>query len=169
MYFRFTPGNIRFVERFPGACVIVRRDLYLRVAPIENDDLCSAIVAAGARVLYTPETVVVAPPPPLVAPHLTQTWAHGVRQGRLLRASTVLAVAGLALVFLGWPLLWVGGALRALWLTVFAAYALAVTIAAAIAMLRFRSPAVGVAALAAFPATHLVYAAAVLRGTTRSS
>jgi hypothetical protein len=83
--------------------------------------------------------------------------------------STVLAVLGFAFVLFGWSLAWAGRGPRLIWLAALAAYALAVVTAAAVATLRFRSPAVGLAALAAFPLTHLVYAAAVVRGLARRS
>lgn len=160
-YFRFTPGNIRVVRDFPAATVVIHRELYLRVAPVGGDELCAAVTGTGSRVVYTPDTVVVVPPPALFRPHLAQAWADG-RRGAELRPTTIAAVAVVSLLVLGWPLLLADGWARDAWLAAWAAYIVAVAAAAAVGALRFRSATVGLLAVPALVATHLVYAAAVV-------
>ena len=68
-YFRHTPGNIRYVRDFPAANLVVRRDEFLAL-PAETPlgEVVSALAARNVRVLYTPDAVVVAEPPPLLYP-----------------------------------------------------------------------------------------------------
>ena len=60
-YFRFTPGNLRFVKQFPGANLVARRAYCLELpdADLHPDRICAALAGRGRFVLYTPETVVV--------------------------------------------------------------------------------------------------------------
>ena len=62
------PGNLRFVKLFPGGTS--SRAAYLQELPerICTDLVCAALAGRGRFVLYTPETVVVAPAPPLFRP-----------------------------------------------------------------------------------------------------
>jgi glycosyltransferase involved in cell wall biosynthesis len=171
LYFRFMPGNLRLVEDFPSPSIVVRRSAYAGLAGTPPHDLAAALAERGGLVVYTPETVVVAPVPPLFAPHLGRMAAYGRVRGRALRrrglralrASTLLGL-GVALLAVATPVVLAGGWLRMAWLAAAAAYALAVACAAVTAALRFRSPLVGALAVAAFPATHAVYAVSVLRG-----
>ncbi len=79
---------------------------------------------SGERVLYTPETVVASPAPPLFGPHLRQTLSYGRRRGRqvrsrglrALRPSTLLPVALTVFVLLGLPALLIGGTALTVWL-----------------------------------------------------
>jgi hypothetical protein len=173
LYFRFTPGNVRYVDDFPGGSVIVGRDRYLSLGdPVSGDDLPLRLTDVGDRVLYTPETVIVAPAPQLFGPHLDQTRAYGRRRGRqvrvrgvsALRPSTLLPVALLVFVVLGPPAVLIGGPVLTVWSAAAVAYLLAVVASSAIAALRFHSLAVGVLAAAGLVLTHVAYAVGFLRG-----
>jgi glycosyltransferase involved in cell wall biosynthesis len=175
LYFRFTPGNLRFVRDFPTSNVIVRRDDYLQLGAVPLERLSENLNKIGRRVLYTPDSIVVAPQPPLFRPYLEQVARYAdVRAAALrgtgtgmLRASTVAPVAMLSFVILGWPALFVDAPWRVAWLAGVSAYALMVCWAALVAGVRFRSIRVGALGAAALLATHVVYALALLRGLVR--
>jgi glycosyltransferase involved in cell wall biosynthesis len=170
LYFRFTPGSLRFVNEFPGTDIVIRRETYLAVGAPQPDQLCDRLISAGSLVLYTPETVVVSAPPPLFRPHLDATAGYARaraksirRRGfRALRPSTPFPIAMVAFAALGWPLLILGGAWGTVWLVLWAAYALTLVTTATVAALRFRSFRVAALALAGLVLTHLVYAIGLL-------
>jgi len=176
LYFRYTPGNIRYVTDFPVGSVVVPKERYLALdGPVPLEELAAKLTAHGDRVLYTPETVVVGAAPPLFGPHLARTFAYGLRRGRevrrrgvrALRPSTLFPVALLVFLVLGPPALVRGGAVAAVWLAGALAYAVAVTTSSAIAGFVFRDLAVSGLAAAGLVSTHLVYAAGFLRGLAR--
>ena len=84
LYFRFTPGNLRFVRHFPAENVVVRKDdlLALDARSGSSEPALRRPHRARAQGLYTPETVVVVPRPPLFRPHLRQAFAYGRRPER---------------------------------------------------------------------------------------
>jgi len=172
LYFRFTPGNLRFVSDFPEASIVVRKDDYVAAGEGPLDELTSRLVARGRSVLYTPETVVVSPPPALFGPHLRQAFAYGRRRSgdlrrrgpRALRPTTLLPLALLLFLAVGPIALLVGGRLRAIWLAGAAVYALVVLASGVIAALRFRGLGVGALTVAGLVARHVVYAAGLLTG-----
>lgn len=174
LYFRFTPGNLRFVSDFPARSIIVRRADYVAVggAEVAPEQLCERLDERGRRVLYTPETVVVAPRPPLVRPHFREVVSYAraraanVRRRGLrgLRPSTIAQLALLPVLAGAIALVVAGGAGRMVGAGVLAAYAAVVLFSAAIAALRFRSAAVGLATAAFLPPTHAAYALAFVRG-----
>ena len=96
-YFRFTPGNLRFVRQFPGSDLVARTE---RSASRLPEDASSRTASsphsrrAAGWFSTTPETVVVAPRPPLFRPHLERVAAlrvgpaerrAGTRASRLQR------------------------------------------------------------------------------------
>ena len=176
LFYRATPGNLRFVREFPAANVVARKADVVAVAADGVDvDLCERLAAAGKRTVYTPETVVVIPKAPLFRPHLVgvaadaRRRARAVRTGGLarLRLSTVGAlvlgpVLAAALVAPALP-----GAWRLVALAPAAAYAAGLVVAATAAAFRFRSARVGALALAGLAATHAVYAAAFVAALAR--
>jgi glycosyltransferase involved in cell wall biosynthesis len=172
-YFRFTPGNLRFVRQFPATTALVRkRDLLsLDEASLDAHRLSAALNDRGRKVLYTPETVVVSPRPPLFRPHLKQIAAAGRARGETIRnaglrgvtAASVPPVAVLAFLVLGWPLALAGGPSRAAWLLFWGAYAVAVLCTALLAALRFQSLRVGLLTAVGIVAVHLTYALALVR------
>ena len=173
-YFRFTPGNLRFVRQYPGGNIVARR-AYCQELPdsdLHPDRICAALASRGRFVLYTPETVVVAPRPPLFRPHLARVAALGRARGHVvrergLRGLSVSALAPIALLtFLvaGWPLALLGGPWRVMWATAWVCYLAVVGVNSLLAGLRFRSVRVaGLAALGSV-AAHLTYAASLIGG-----
>jgi glycosyltransferase involved in cell wall biosynthesis len=172
VYFRFAPGNLRYVDDFPTRTLLVRKTDYLALDDeTSQDDVVARIAASGARVLYTPETVVVADPLPLYRPHLAATFANGRRRGIVVRRRGVRALGAgsrlwfalaaiAAAVVLG---LWAGGWGTAV-VVVAGAYAAAVLVSAATAALRFRSARVGAVTATGVLATHAVFAAGFAAG-----
>jgi hypothetical protein len=169
-YFRFTPGNVRFVHTYPASTVLVRKVALLALPEIELDDMVSALDEAGGRVIYTPESVVIVDPPPLFGPHLRVVLARGRSLGARLRRGGIGARAAARwsppLVVLVAVIVW--GVLGGSWLDVLLAllvvYVGAVLLATAAATLRFQSVRVGVVAAGGLVATHLAFLVGVARG-----
>lgn len=172
LYYRFTPGNLRIVRDYPSDAILFRRAAYLELdAEVEAHELTARLSERGGAVVYTPETVIVAPPPPLFAPHLRRLAAYGRSRGRALRRdglrsarASTLAVLLLWLLVLSAPFAALGAVATGLWLAAAALYGALVVLGASIAMLRFRSLRVGLLALVGFPLTHAAYAVAFVRG-----
>lgn len=177
LYFRFTPGNLRFVGDFPSRSIVVRRDDYVAAggAEVAPEQLCERLDERGRRVLYTPETVVVAPRPPLVRPHFREVVSYAraraasVRRRGLrgLRPSTIAQLALLPALAAAVVLVAAGGSGRLAGVVVLAVYAAIVLCSAAIAALRFRSVTVGLTTAAFLPPTHAAYALAFMYGFVR--
>ena len=178
LHFRFTPGNLRFVEMFPGHTLVVRRDDYLALAPDESaeDRIVRALTEHGKRVVYTPDTVVVRREPPLFRAHLAKAAEFGGGRGRDVRRGGFRALRPLTLVPLGVltfatasvPLAAAGGKARQLSVAGWALYGTAVVLGAGAAGLRFRSARVGALTAAGSVATHLTYGASFLGGFLRT-
>ena len=172
-YFRYTPGNIRYVDSFPTATFVVRREAFLALSEdVELEQTVAALASTRARVLYTPESVIVAEPPSLFRPHLLRAFARGSARGRSYRRAGVPGTA-LILAFGLMPIafaagLIVGGVWRDAMLALLAIYAIAVFLAAIGATMRFHSVAVGTLAAFGVVCTHVVYVAGVGRGLARS-
>jgi hypothetical protein len=173
LYYRFTPGNIRLVGDFPSSSLVVTRDAYLGVPEsTPAEEVVQALDEAGGVVLYSPETVVVAAPPPLFRPHLRRSLAYGRARGRALRRrglralrpSTVLTLLLAAFAVLGWLLVLAGSLGLAAWAAVWVVYVAAVLVAAVGGGLRFRSTQVAVVAAAGIVLTHAAYTGGFLRG-----
>jgi glycosyltransferase involved in cell wall biosynthesis len=179
LHFRFTPGNLRFVEMFPAHTVVVRRADYFALAPEERSEhrLVRALAARGKRVVYTPDTVVVRREPPLFRAHLAKAAEFGRGRGRDVRLGGPRALRPLTLVPLGVltfvaasaPLAAAGGRGRQLAAAGWALYGAAVVLGAGAAGLRFRSARVGALTAVGSVATHLTYGASFLGGLLRSS
>jgi glycosyltransferase involved in cell wall biosynthesis len=179
LHFRFTPGNLRFVELFPAHTVVVRRADYLAL-PLEacsEHRLVRALTSNGRRVVYTPDTVVVRREPPLFPAHLAKVAEFGrgrgrdVRQGgpRALRPLTLAPLAFLTFAAASVPLAASGHTGRRLLAAGWAFYGTAVGLGAAAAALRFRSARVGALTAAGSVTTHLTYGASFLAGFLRAS
>ena len=176
-HFRFTPGNLRFVRQFPTANALVRREelLALDAPSLDPHRLSAALNERGRKVLYNPETVVVAPRPPLFRPHLKLIAAAGRARGQAIRdaglrgitPASIPPLALLAFLVLGWPLVLAGGAWRTAWLLLASAYAVAVLGLGILAALRFQSLRVGAVAMAGVVAVHLTYAVALVAALLR--
>jgi hypothetical protein len=176
-YFRFTPGNLRFVKLFPGGNIVARR-AYLQELPerdLHPSLICAALAGRGRFVLYTPETVVVAPAPPLFRPYLKQVADLGRSRGRSIRerglhglsAGALPPIALAAFLLGGWVLVWLGGHWRLVWYLAWAAYFALVLVNALLAGLRFRSLRLAGLTAAGSVAAHLAYAAGLVTGLVR--
>jgi glycosyltransferase involved in cell wall biosynthesis len=176
-YFRFTPGNLRFVRQFPTGNVVVKRSdlLALDQESLHPHRLAAALVDCGRKVLYTPETVVVTALPPLFRPHLERVHAAGRARGEAIRqlglrgvtAASVPPVALLAFLVFGWPLLLAGGPWRVLWVGLWAAYGAAVLATGLMAALRFQSLTVGALTILGVVSAHFSYAVGLVRALVR--
>jgi glycosyltransferase involved in cell wall biosynthesis len=175
--FRFTPGNLRFVDQFPTETVVVRREDFLALDPHEVSEhrLAAALAERGKHVVYTPDTVVVRREAPLFAPHLERAAAFGAGRARDIRREGprairpfTLAPAGLvAFAALGWPLALAGGTPRKAWLGGWLLYGTAVTMGSVSAGLRHRSLEVGALTAAGTVATHVTYGVSFLKALAR--
>jgi len=176
-YFRFTPGNLRFVHQFPATTALVRRSdlLALDEAALHPHRLCAALDDRGRKVLYTPETVVVTRRPPLFRAHLEQIAASGRSRGDMIKElglrgitlASIPPVALLAFLVLGWPLVLAGGVWSVVWLLLWTAYAVALFGAGVLAALRFQSLRVGALAVIGIVAVHVTYGLALVRRVLR--
>lgn len=177
LYFRYMPGNIRYVRDFPTASFVVRRGLLLELPPdIEAERVPAALAERGDLVVYTPEAFLLEAPEPLFRPHLRGTFAYGRDRGSafarrgfsVLRPSTILAVPlGLFLVF-GWLLLLLPGA-ASIWVAATGLYVASVVVSGLVGSLRFRSLRVGLLVVAGLVLTHAVYAVSFATGMVRRS
>jgi glycosyltransferase involved in cell wall biosynthesis len=176
-YFRFTPGNLRFVKLFPGGNIVARRAYLQELTQRELHPhlVCAALARRGRFVLYTPETVVVAPTPPLFRPYLRQVAGLGRSRGNAIRerglhglsGSALPPIALLAFLLGGWVLVWLGGVLQLVWVLAWVAYFALIGINALLAGLRFRSLRIAGLTAMGSVAAHLSYAAALIQGVLR--
>jgi glycosyltransferase involved in cell wall biosynthesis len=171
----FTPGNVRYVDAFDATSLLVRRQSYLalgRAVPVER--IASELAAAGERVLYTPETVVVTEPAPLFRPHLAGILATGRRRGQDVRRRGITALSrfsavfliGLAVFLLALPvaLLDPSGTVARLLVVGCALYVIVLALSGLAAAVRFGSLRVGLVTTPGIALTHLTYAFAFVRG-----
>jgi glycosyltransferase involved in cell wall biosynthesis len=172
-YFRYTPGNVRYVDDFPAAGLVISRDALLEVGDeVPLRGIVAALAETGRHVLYTPESVVVADPAPLFRPHLSMVWRRGVNRGRTRRSggigrprtsrvgvAVVLVLA--ALVIAGVYDLPVAATIAAL---VAVGYVAAIVVASVAAALRHQSAMTGLVTAVGIVASHLSYGAGFVRG-----
>jgi len=177
LYFRYLPGNIRYVRDFPTASYVVRRSRLLEVPPqLEADRVPEALVEQGDLVIYTPEAFLLEAPDPLFRPHLERTFAYGLHRGSAFarhgfsafRPSTFLATFVGLLVLFAWVVVVLPRA-APLWEAAAVVYAAAVLSSAIVGSLRFRSLRVGVLVVAGLVLTHAIYAVSFAIGLVRRS
>lgn len=174
LYFRHTPGNLRFVSDFPDETIVVRRDRFLALGDVALGDVCCRLVGSGNTVVYTPDTVLADRPEPLFGPRFRQAAAYGVRRGQhvrhgsaRIRLTTFLPVV-LLLVLAATPIAVVmGGAGLRFWLVAMVVYGLALLAGGVLAALKFRSAAVGAVSMVGLVGTHVAFGAGFLRGLLR--
>ena len=179
LHFRFTPGNLRFVEVFPAETVVVRRKdlLELDAEDASEHRLVVALTAQGRRVLYTPDTVVVRREPPLFRPHLRKAASFGRGRGQevgelgmsALRPLTLAPMGVLALAVGSAPMTFVPLVGRRAVAAAWVLYGALVVGGAASASVRHRSLRVGMLTAAGSVATHLTYGAAFVQGLVRGA
>lgn len=172
-YFRYTPGNVQFVNDFPASAIVLRRGTFFDLEPdVHLRDIPAAVARLGGHVMYTPESVVVSDPAPLFLPHLRFVWDRGRRRGAKLRRGEIghpkafgfgVILLLLVAVAVSATLFDLSAAQEVL-IGFAAAYLLAIATASAAAALRHQSLLVGALAAAGIVLTHITYSAAVLRG-----
>ena len=172
LYFRSTPGNLRFVRDFPASNLVARKqDLLAVLADGDVDeDLPRRLAALGKLTLYTPESVVVTRKASLFRPHVRVVRAYARRRALAVRRYGWRGLRPSTLGLLVLPVALVAGAVVAAvgpWRVVGAlpwlAYGSALLVAGIAAALRFRSLVVGGLAIAGLVATHVVYVTAFVR------
>jgi len=175
-YYRFMPGNIRFVRDFRAASYLVRREAFLAVPEgTHPDEVPEAIAAAGGRVVYTPEAFVVAAAAPLFLPHLRDAMAHGRARAMMvarrgvgaLRPLSAVALLGFGFLVLGWLLSLIGPDWLDAWLAVVAVYLLVVLAHGIASLLQHRSLAVAGLVVVGLVLTHAAYGFALVVGLVR--
>jgi hypothetical protein len=174
---RYLPGNVRTVTDFPAHNVVIRRgDLEAaHAAGIDAESLVAWLAARGRRTVYTPETSISEPPPPVFAPHLRGTVRHARARGAVARrtrggslsAATTLSLLPAALAAGGVAVATASKRSRSAGLALTAAYAGITAASSALAAVRFRSVAVGALAAPALVATHVAYVAGFVDGLLR--
>ena len=173
LYYRFTPGSIRFVSDFPARSFLVRRERFLSLPDsTAPESVILELTQTGPGALYVPEASVTSPQAPLFLPHLQRVARYGGSRGRVvrqrglraLRPSTAAAVAWLAWMLFGWLLLLAGPTATDALITVWACYALAVGVASLLGGMRFYSLRVALVMAVGLPLTHAVYALSFVRG-----
>jgi hypothetical protein len=170
----YLPGNVRQVVDHPGETIVLRRSDYLALgeAGVPEEQRVTWLADRGRRTIYTPDTFVSAPPPPIVRPHLESTFRHGRERGAAARRSrgaslsgaTAVSVAPVAAATGGVVLIVVAGKARSVGLALVLAYGAALLASGAHAAARFRSPTVGLLQPLAVVATQATYLAGFLRG-----
>jgi glycosyltransferase involved in cell wall biosynthesis len=150
---RFLPGNVGTVSDYPLDAVIVRRRDYLdaRDAGVEDADLVAWLAEQGRRTIYTPDTSISAPPPPILGPHLREAIRQAQSRGLAARASrgsslsiaTAFSVLPLVAALVSVGLVFAGGSARTAGLVVLVTYAAALVLTGLFAALRLRSIRVG--------------------------
>jgi hypothetical protein len=171
---RFLPGNIGTVSDYPLDAVVVRRRDYLaaREAGVEDSDLVAWLAERGRRTIYTPDTSISAPPPPIVAPHLRATVRQARSRGSVARATrgsslsaaTALSVVPLVAGIVALGLVLVGGAARTPGIVVLAAYGISLALTAIFAGFRLRSIGVGFLTPIVIVVTQAAYVVGFARG-----
>jgi hypothetical protein len=173
VYFRYIPGNLRYVRAFPSVTLVARRDAFVAAAiGVDPEAIPAAIAERAGQVLYTPEAIVAAVPPPLFRAHLERTARRGAARGRALRHGTntpgLLAAIALAVAGIVVGAIFVPREAVVFGAIVLLAYAAAVSLAALGASIRFGSLLVGAMAACGVVATHVIYVVSVARGFVSS-
>jgi glycosyltransferase involved in cell wall biosynthesis len=171
-YFRYTPGNIRFVRSFPARSLVARREALLALdAGAETPDVVAALAERGGMILYTPEVIVVVDPPPLFRPHLRAIYRRGLASARDLRRGTFSRVhaALLATILVLYVLVAVcaavfGGGWTDILVALVIVYLVAVAVAGSAAGIRHQSAIVAVLTFVGIPMSHAAWAVGMLRG-----
>ena len=171
---RFLPGNVGTVSDYPLDAVVVRRPDYVdaREAGVDDGDLIAWLGERGRRTIYTPDTSISAPPPPIVAPHLRATvrqarsrgLAARASRGSSLSAATALSVVPLVAGIVAIGLVLIGGVARTVGLVVLAAYGIGLVLTAIFAAFRLRSIGVGLLTPIVVIPTQAVYVVGFARG-----
>jgi glycosyltransferase involved in cell wall biosynthesis len=177
---RHVPGNLRLVADHPAENVVARRsDIEAaRAANVSDRRLVAWLAERGRRTVYTPDTVVVQPPPPALRPLLRAAAADGRARGVVARrtrgrsasGATLAAFAATAAGAVGVGLLLLGEDDRAAPGATLIGASLAVFGTSAVtAGVRFRSGMVGVLLPPTVLATQAAYFGGFAVGLAESS
>jgi hypothetical protein len=162
----------------PADSFIVRRGDFLAAAEagVDDADLVGWLSERGKRTVYTPDTMIAAPPAPILRPHLHSTLQHASARGAAalrtrgasLSSATTLSLGPAGCALVGVMLLAFGSReVRSVGALLVVAYAAIVTASAILAAARFRSIAVGALAVPALVLTQGAYVAGFVRGLAR--
>jgi glycosyltransferase involved in cell wall biosynthesis len=175
---RFLPGNVGTVAEYGSDAIVVRRKDYLAAldADVRDEDLVAWLAGRGRATIYTPDTSVSAPPPPIMTPHLRATMHQARSRGstaRATRGSSLSVATGLSVLPLGAAgvavaLVAVGGTARTLGTIVLAAYGIALALTGAFAAFRLRSAAAGLLTPVVVVLTQCAYVVGFVRGLVDS-
>jgi glycosyltransferase involved in cell wall biosynthesis len=170
----YLPGNIRVVLDHPAEGIVVRREDYLaaREAGVEDERLVAWLAERGRRTIYTPDTSISLPPPPVLLPHLRGTFRHAQARGAAARRTrgaslsraTALSFGPPASGIVGLSFLMAGGSLRTPGAVLLLLYAGALAASGIHAAARFRSLAVGLLQPLVVVATQAAYLGGFARG-----
>ncbi len=170
----YFPGNVRTVVDHPAESVVVRRVDYLAAldAGVEDERLVGWLAERGRRTIYTPDTSISAPPPPLVRPHLRGAFRHARARGAAARrtrgaslsGATALSLVPLAAAITGGSLLLAGGSVYTAGFVLVLTYAGALVVSAMHTAVRFRSLVVGALEPFAVIASQVAYLCGFARG-----
>jgi hypothetical protein len=171
---RSLPGNLRVVSDYPGATIVARRiDLEAaQSAGVTDDSVVAWLAGRNRRTVYTPETVVVTPPPPAVGPVVRSVRRDAVARGRIARATrgrslglaTGLSLLPMGLAVTAVPLVAVGGIGRRAGAALVVVYAAVLGTSAVLGGLRFRSARVGALTLPTLLAAQVAYVVGFAQG-----
>ena len=172
----YLPGNVREVSDHSAGSIVLRRNDYFALAEagVEDEQRVAWLSERGRRTVYTPDTSVSAPPPPLLRPHLASTFRHARARGAAARRSrgaslsgaTALSLSPLAAAVAGAVLLLVGGSARTAGIVLLLAYGAALAVSGIHAAARFRSVAIGLLQPLAVVASQATYLLGFVRGVT---
>jgi glycosyltransferase involved in cell wall biosynthesis len=167
------PGNVRTVTDHSAEGVVVRRQDYLEslAEGVGDDGLVAWLAGRGRRTIYTPDTSISASPPPVLGAHLRSTLRQARARGgvaRATRGSSMSVATAMSVAPLGLALVAFGLVLAGTWTTVavavLAGYGALLILSAALAALRFSSPALGALMPFVLVATQAAYVGGFVSG-----
>jgi glycosyltransferase involved in cell wall biosynthesis len=170
----YLPGNLRYVNDHEADSLVVRSGDFrdARDAGVGFDEMVAWLAARDRRTIYTPETYISLAPPPLIRPHLLQTFRYACARGAVARRSRGRSLSGATMLSLlpavgaviGLVLFAAGGGLRPAGAALVVAYLGLLALSGIHAGLRFRSALVGAVQPFAAVATQGTYFLGFLRG-----
>jgi glycosyltransferase involved in cell wall biosynthesis len=170
----YFPGNVRIVEDHPADSVVIRGADYSAAlgASIDREEWVAWLASRGRATVYTPDTSVSAPPPPVIGPHMVGTLRHARARGRVARRTrgrslsraTALSLAPGAAALLGCVLVFAAGDLHSVGLALLLGYAAVLAASGVHAAVRFHSLLVGILQPLAVVASQFAYAYGFVRG-----
>lgn len=173
---RHQVDRLREIDDFPLANVLVRRSLasdLLADGQAVDDGLCAAIRRRGMGVISSPDVMVTMRPTTLFRPYLRMIRGLGAERGARLRPRELLRLRYLAPLLLlatiaAGPLaLLAGGPLGAVWLALFALYAVALVGFAGVTFALHRRAALAATVTGGAICSHVCFGAGLIGGVAR--